>query len=257
MPEDDHKLYIDQRPPAISGLPSVLLQEDSVLKKTGTSGPLIYTPGQQEASNFAPAISSKRVTSTFLDPGTSLSVSTLRNEGARGKKPSSLAGKREYKLEERVNNLYVPDTTGTVEQQMNGKQSEKQERFSVGFSTVEKKFLLEDKKLPLSNRGIRNFDSKYKKTSEISLIKISLASANTIRQWAEKTLPNGKVVGEVINPETVHYKTLKPIKGGLFCERIFGPLKDFECACGTKLSATSLGFLTKKKRFNIFRNKKH
>ena len=57
--------------------------------------------------------------------------------------------------------------------------------------------------------------------TEINLITISLASANRIRQWAEKTLPNGKVVGEVINPETVHYKTLKPIKGGLFCERIF------------------------------------
>ena len=63
--------------------------------------------------------------------------------------------------------------------------------------------------------------------TEINLITISLASANRIRQWAEKTLPNGKIVGEVINPETVHYKTLKPIKGGLFCERIFGPLKDF------------------------------
>nr|BCA78169.1 chloroplast RNA polymerase beta' chain [Astrephomene gubernaculifera] len=76
----------------------------------------------------------------------------------------------------------------------------------------------------------------YSKMTEINLITISLASANRIRQWAEKTLPNGKVVGEVINPETVHYKTLKPIKGGLFCERIFGPLKDHECACGKKFN---------------------
>nr|YP_010580315.1 RNA polymerase beta' subunit [Edaphochlamys debaryana]UZS90699.1 RNA polymerase beta' subunit [Edaphochlamys debaryana] len=86
-----------------------------------------------------------------------------------------------------------------------------------------------------SNGGIRYVPS-YSKITEINLITISLASANRIRQWAEKTLPNGKVVGEVINPETVHYKTLKPIKGGLFCERIFGPLKDHECACGKKFN---------------------
>ena len=82
----------------------------------------------------------------------------------------------------------------------------------------------------------KGFQSSYSKMMEINLITISLASANRIRQWAEKTLPNGKVVGEIINPETVHYKTLKPIKGGLFCERIFGPLKDHECACGKKFN---------------------
>jgi DNA-directed RNA polymerase beta' subunit len=82
----------------------------------------------------------------------------------------------------------------------------------------------------------KNFQNSYSKMMEINLLTISLASANRIRQWAEKTLPNGKVVGEVINPETVHYKTLKPIKGGLFCERIFGPLKDHECACGKKFN---------------------
>ena len=85
-------------------------------------------------------------------------------------------------------------------------------------------------------KSFNNPNTRYSKMMEISLITISLASANRIRQWAEKTLPNGKVVGEVINPETVHYKTLKPIKGGLFCERIFGPLKDYECACGKKFN---------------------
>ena len=85
---------------------------------------------------------------------------------------------------------------------------------------------------PLSQK----FENSYSKLTEINLITINLASANRIRQWAEKTLPNGKVVGEVINPETIHYKTLKPIKGGLFCERIFGPLKDHECACGKKFN---------------------
>ena len=74
----------------------------------------------------------------------------------------------------------------------------------------------------------------YSKIQELKLVKIGLASAEQIRQWAEKRLPNGKVFGEVLNANTLHYKTFKPHKGGLFCERIFGPLKDFECACGVK-----------------------
>jgi DNA-directed RNA polymerase beta' subunit len=71
----------------------------------------------------------------------------------------------------------------------------------------------------------------YSKNDEVRLVTIGLASANRIRQWAEKTLPTGKVVGEVTNANTLHHKTFKPQKGGLFCERIFGPLKDFQCAC--------------------------
>ena len=74
----------------------------------------------------------------------------------------------------------------------------------------------------------------YSKIQELKLVKIGLASPNKIVQWAEKVLPNGKIFGEVLNANTLHYKTFKPQKGGLFCERIFGPLKDFECACGLK-----------------------
>ncbi|EFA74164.1 RNA polymerase Rpb1 [Raphidiopsis brookii D9] len=48
----------------------------------------------------------------------------------------------------------------------------------------------------------------------------------------ERTLPNGQVVGEVTKPETINYRTLKPEMDGLFCERIFGPAKDWECHCG-------------------------
>ncbi|MDE6529574.1 MAG: DNA-directed RNA polymerase subunit beta' [Lachnospiraceae bacterium] len=54
-------------------------------------------------------------------------------------------------------------------------------------------------------------------------IKIGLASPETIRKWSH---------GEVIKPETINYRTLKPEKDGLFCERIFGPSKDWECHCG-------------------------
>jgi DNA-directed RNA polymerase subunit beta' len=63
-------------------------------------------------------------------------------------------------------------------------------------------------------------------------VKINLASPSRIRGWGERTLPNGETVGEVIKPETINYRTLKPEMGGLFCERIFGPVNDWECHCG-------------------------
>ncbi|MCU0536897.1 MAG: DNA-directed RNA polymerase subunit gamma [Hydrococcus sp. Prado102] len=63
-------------------------------------------------------------------------------------------------------------------------------------------------------------------------VKIGLASPDRIRQWGERTLPNSVVVGEVTKPETINYRTLKPEMDGLFCERIFGPSKDWECWCG-------------------------
>ena len=54
-------------------------------------------------------------------------------------------------------------------------------------------------------------------------IKIGLASPEQIRQWSH---------GEVKKPETINYRTLKPERDGLFCEKIFGPQKDWECYCG-------------------------
>ncbi|MDJ0573534.1 MAG: DNA-directed RNA polymerase subunit gamma [Xenococcaceae cyanobacterium MO_234.B1] len=63
-------------------------------------------------------------------------------------------------------------------------------------------------------------------------VKIGVASPDRIRQWGERTLNTGQVVGEVTKPETINYRTLKPEMDGLFCERIFGPAKDWECHCG-------------------------
>jgi len=63
-------------------------------------------------------------------------------------------------------------------------------------------------------------------------VKIGLASPERIRAWGERTLPNNQVVGEVTKPETINYRTLKPEMDGLFCEKIFGPAKDWECHCG-------------------------
>ena len=57
----------------------------------------------------------------------------------------------------------------------------------------------------------------------LSKIKVGLASDEKIREWSK---------GEVKKPETINYRTLKPEKDGLFCERIFGPVKDWECHCG-------------------------
>nr|QNH68600.1 RNA polymerase beta' subunit [Sinomenium acutum]WCP17021.1 RNA polymerase beta' subunit [Sinomenium acutum] len=63
-------------------------------------------------------------------------------------------------------------------------------------------------------------------------LRIGSVSPQQIRAWATKILPNGEMVGEVTKPYTFHYKTNKPEKDGLFCERIFGPIKSGICACG-------------------------
>nr|YP_010889180.1 RNA polymerase beta' subunit [Pedicularis corydaloides]WJJ69029.1 RNA polymerase beta' subunit [Pedicularis corydaloides] len=63
-------------------------------------------------------------------------------------------------------------------------------------------------------------------------LRIGLVSPQQISTWAAKILPNGEIVGEVTKPYTFHYKTNKPEKDGLFCERIFGPTKSGICACG-------------------------
>ena len=69
-------------------------------------------------------------------------------------------------------------------------------------------------------------------TKEFEYIKIKLASPFRILQWANRRLPNGQFVGEVQKSETINYRTFKPEMDGLFCERIFGPSKSLECACG-------------------------
>nr|UGV24098.1 RNA polymerase beta' subunit [Wikstroemia nutans] len=63
-------------------------------------------------------------------------------------------------------------------------------------------------------------------------LRIGSISPQQISAWANKTIPNGEIVGEVTKPYTFHYKTNKPENNGLFCERIFGPTKSGICACG-------------------------
>ena len=76
----------------------------------------------------------------------------------------------------------------------------------------------------------------------VDSIQIGLASPDQIRKWAERELPNGKKVGRVANPKTVDYKTLKPVRDGLFCERIFGPVKDYFCSCGKRQGSSRAQF---------------
>ena len=66
-------------------------------------------------------------------------------------------------------------------------------------------------------------DSSYERVNDFASVKISLARPHDIRSWS---------FGEVKKPETINYRTYRPEKDGLFCERIFGPEKDWECACG-------------------------
>nr|YP_010539553.1 RNA polymerase beta' subunit [Coelogyne missionariorum]UYF13861.1 RNA polymerase beta' subunit [Coelogyne missionariorum] len=63
-------------------------------------------------------------------------------------------------------------------------------------------------------------------------LRIGPVSPQQIKAWAKRILPNGEIVGEVTKPYTFHYKTNKPEKDGLFCERISGPIKSGICACG-------------------------
>jgi DNA-directed RNA polymerase subunit beta' len=66
-------------------------------------------------------------------------------------------------------------------------------------------------------------DSSYERVNDYVAVKISLARPHDIRSWS---------FGEVKKPETINYRTYRPERDGLFCERIFGPEKDYECACG-------------------------
>ncbi|WP_016954294.1 DNA-directed RNA polymerase subunit beta' [Catenovulum agarivorans] len=72
-------------------------------------------------------------------------------------------------------------------------------------------------------KDLLKFLKQQNKTEEFDSIKIGLASPDMIRSWS---------FGEVKKPETINYRTFKPERDGLFCARIFGPVKDYECLCG-------------------------
>jgi len=82
--------------------------------------------------------------------------------------------------------------------------------------------------------------------NNFSSIKIGIASPETIRSWSH---------GEVTKSETINYRSTKPEKDGLFCERIFGPVKDFECACGKYKKTRAKGITCDKCGVDVVRSK--
>lgn len=99
------------------------------------------------------------------------------------------------------------------------------------FSSSENKYftavILANSILIIFFKKLLAFNMAFKKENRqkqtFSKITIGLASPDTILE---------RSYGEVLKPETINYRTYKPERDGLFCERIFGPVKDFECACG-------------------------
>ena len=82
--------------------------------------------------------------------------------------------------------------------------------------------------------------------NDFNAIRLSLASPSQIRSWS---------YGEVTKPETINYRTLKPEKDGLFCERIFGPVRDFECHCGKYKRVRYKGIVCDKCGVEVARSK--
>src|SRR5574340_228827 len=82
--------------------------------------------------------------------------------------------------------------------------------------------------------------------NDFDAIRVSLAAPEQIRSWS---------YGEVTKPETINYRTLRPEKDGLFCERIFGPTKDWECACGKYKRVRFKGIVCDKCGVEVARSK--
>ncbi|MBT5849842.1 MAG: DNA-directed RNA polymerase subunit beta' [Acidimicrobiaceae bacterium] len=82
--------------------------------------------------------------------------------------------------------------------------------------------------------------------NDFSNLKIGLATADSIRMWSN---------GEVKKPETINYRTLKPEKDGLFCEKIFGPTKDWECGCGKYKRVRFKGIICERCGVEVTRSK--
>src|SRR6187549_3344475 len=95
-------------------------------------------------------------------------------------------------------------------------------------------------------RDIFNFFEKPKDPLSFSAIRISLASPEKIREWSH---------GEVKKPETINYRTFKPERDGLFCAKIFGPVKDYECICGKYKRMKHRGIVCEKCGVEVIQSK--
>jgi DNA-directed RNA polymerase subunit beta' len=93
---------------------------------------------------------------------------------------------------------------------------------------------------------IQAFFEKPKDPLAFSSIKVSLASPEMIRSWSH---------GEVKKPETINYRTFKPERDGLFCAKIFGPVKDYECNCGKYKRMKHRGIVCEKCGVEVIQSK--
>ena len=91
-----------------------------------------------------------------------------------------------------------------------------------------------------------SFFTKPKDPSSFNSVKISLASPEKIREWS---------FGEVKKPETINYRTFKPERDGLFCSKIFGPIKDYECNCGKYKRMKHRGIVCEKCGVEVIQSK--
>jgi len=91
-----------------------------------------------------------------------------------------------------------------------------------------------------------SFFTKPKDPSSFNAVNISLASPEKIREWS---------FGEVKKPETINYRTFKPEKDGLFCSKIFGPIKDYECNCGKYKRMKHRGIVCEKSGVEVVQSK--
>src|SRR4026208_870817 len=87
---------------------------------------------------------------------------------------------------------------------------------------------------------------QVQQTEEFDAIRIGLASPEKIRSWS---------YGEVKKPETINYRTFKPERDGLFCARIFGPIKDYECVCGKYKRMKHRGIVCEKCGVEVIQSK--
>ena len=95
-------------------------------------------------------------------------------------------------------------------------------------------------------KDIFNFFEKPKDPRSFSAIRIMLASPEKIREWSH---------GEVKKPETINYRTFKPERDGLFCAKIFGPVKDYECNCGKYKRMKHRGIVCEKCGVEVIQSK--
>src|ERR1041384_8489790 len=96
------------------------------------------------------------------------------------------------------------------------------------------------------NQEVLNIFNPVQAAPTFDQIRIALASPEKIRSWS---------FGEIKKPETINYRTVKPERDGLFCARIFGPVKDYECICGKYKRMKHRGIVCEKCGVEVIQSK--